>query len=112
MKIKYEGELRIAVSNLFHVINADGKNELGKKLFLTLNRGITKFLVWYEHGTIIRPGIIFKKIIHKSLLNSSYVSSRAQLAVNKKQEYFSLSDHQLVENLILVFVFYERTKRG
>ena len=34
-----------------HLTNADGKEELRKKLFLVLNWGITKFglfLVWYE----------------------------------------------------------------
>ena len=30
----------------------------------------------------------------------------------KKQKYFSLPDHQLARNLILVFGLYERTKRG
>ena len=45
-------------------------------------------------------------------MNSVYLWSRARLAVNKKQNYFSLPDHQLAENLILVFGFYERTKKG
>ena len=31
--------------------------------------------------------------------------------MNIKQKYFSLSDHQLAENLILVFGFYEKTKK-
>ena len=35
-----------------------------------------------------------------------------QLAVNKKQKYFPLPDHQFAENLILVFGLYERTKKG
>ena len=50
-KVGYEGELRISESNLFHSTNADGKKGVGKKLFLILNWGITKFrlfLVWYE----------------------------------------------------------------
>ena len=51
LKAEYEGELRISESNLLHSTNADEKNELRKKLFLTLNWEITKFwlfLVWYE----------------------------------------------------------------
>ena len=31
---------------------------------------------------------------------------------DEKQKYFLLPDHQLVENLILVFGFYESTKKG
>ena len=46
----------------------------------------------------------------KSLLNSTYLWSSVQLAINKKQKYFSLPDHQLGENLALVFGFYEKTK--
>ena len=46
------------------------------------------------------------------VLNSALLSSRAQLAVNKTQNYSSLPDHQLAENLIPVFGFYERTKKG
>ena len=34
------------------------------------------------------------------------------LAINKKQNYFLLPDHELAENLILVFGFCERTKKG
>ena len=44
-------------------------------------------------------------------LNSAQLWSRAWLAMNIKQKYFSLSDHQLAENLILVFGFYEKTKK-
>ena len=36
-----------------------------------------------------------------------YTFEIAQLAINKKQKYFSWPDHQLAENLILVFGFYE-----
>ena len=42
LKDEYEEELRISESNLFHSTNADGKKELRKKLFLTLNWGTTK----------------------------------------------------------------------
>ena len=35
-----------------------------------------------------------------------------RLAINKKQNYFWLPDHQFAENLILVFGFYEGTKNG
>ena len=44
----------------------------------------------------------------ESLLNSVYLWSRARLAINKKQKYFSLPDHQLAETFILVFDFYEK----
>ena len=54
----------------------------------------------YNQGIIIQTG---KKVIYKSLLNSAWLSSRAQLAIKKKQEYFSLPDHQLAEYVILVF---------
>ena len=37
LKVEYEGELGIPESNLFHSTNADGKKELRKKLFSTLN---------------------------------------------------------------------------
>ena len=43
LKVEYEGELRMLESKLFHSTNADGKNELRKKLFLTLNWEITNF---------------------------------------------------------------------
>ena len=64
-----------------------------------------------QNGTIIRTGIACKKFFYKNLLNSAYLWSRAQLAVNKKQNYFSLPDHRPTENLILVFGFYERTRK-
>ena len=53
-----------------------------------------------------------RKSFYENLLNLVYLSSRARLAINKKQNYFSLPDHQLAENLILVFGFYGRTKKG
>ena len=49
---------------------------------------------------------------YKSLLNSVYLWSRARLTINKRQNYFSLPDHQFTENLVLVFGFYERTNKG
>ena len=58
---------------------------------------------------VITSWITCKKI---SLLNSAWLWSRARLAINKKQKYFSLPDHQLAENLTLVFGLQERTKRG
>ena len=58
-----------------------------------------------NHGTIIQTTITCKKIIYKSLLNLACLWSRARLAVNKNQRYFSLSDHQLAERLILAFGF-------
>ena len=42
LKDEYEEELRISESNLFHSTKGDGKKELKKKLFLTLNWGINK----------------------------------------------------------------------
>ena len=45
-------------------------------------------------------------------MNSAYLQSRARLVINKKQNYFSLPDHHLSENLILVFGFYEKAKNG
>ena len=51
-----------------------------------------------------------RKFLSKSLLNSAWLWSKAPLAVNKEQKHFSLPGHQLAENLILVFGFYERTK--
>ena len=38
-------------------------------------------------------------------MNSAYLSSRARLAINKKQKYFSLPDYQLLKNFVLVFGF-------
>ena len=48
-------------------------------------------------------------------MNAACLWSRAQFAINKRQKYFLLPDHQHAENLILVFVFYKRKnkdKRG
>ena len=64
--------------------------------------------VWFIHGTIIRAGTTCKKTLFS--IEFGIVLNKAGLAVNKKQKYFSLPDHQLAENLILVFSFYERTK--
>ena len=65
-----------------------------------------KTLLSLEHGTIVWAGK------HVSLLNLAYVWSGARLAINEKKKYFSLPDHQLAGNLILVFGFYEKTKKG
>ena len=51
------------------------------------------------------------KSFYKSLLNSASLWSRAWLPINKKQNYFSLPDHQLAENFIRIFGFYESTKK-
>ena len=61
---------------------------------------------WERRAALKRGGFIM------GLLNSAYLKSSARLAINKKQNYFSLPDYQLAENLILVFSFYERTKKG
>ena len=37
---------------------------------------------------------------------------KSATAMNKKQNYFSLPDDPLAENLILVFGFYERMKKN
>ena len=58
----------------------------------------------FRHGTIMRTGITCKEILYKSLLNSAWLSRRAQLAINKEQKYCSISDYQLAENLILFLV--------
>ena len=69
-----------------------------------------------DHGTVIREQITCKStksiLNYESLLNLACYWSRAPLAINKKQECFPLPDHQLAENLILVFGFYERAKQG
>ena len=39
-----------------------------------------------------------RKFLYKSLLNSAGLRSRARIATNKKQKYFSLPDYQLAEN--------------
>ena len=44
-------------------------------------------------------------------MTSSLASLWAWLAVKIKKNYFLLADHQLAENLILVFNFYESTKK-
>ena len=41
--MEYEGKLWISEFHLFYSANADGKKELRRKFFLTLNRRITKF---------------------------------------------------------------------
>ena len=33
-----------------------------------------------------------------------WLGSRARLALNQKQKYFSLPDHQLAENFILILI--------
>ena len=55
---------------------------------------------------------VLKKSFHKSLLNLAYFWSRARLAIDKNKQCFSLPDLQLGENLILVFGFCKRTKKG
>ena len=52
---------------------------------------------------IIRTGIICKKI----LLWKSIEFCSSRLAINKKQNYFLLPDHQLAKCLILVSGFYK-----
>ena len=49
---------------------------------------------------------------NKSLLNSAYLRSIERGSLKTKNRNFSLPDHQLAENLILVFGFYERTSKG
>ena len=53
-----------------------------------------------------------RKSFFTSLLNSVYLLSKARLARNKKQKHVLLLDYNLAENLILVFAFYERKKKG
>ena len=72
----------------------------------------------FNHGTIIRTGITFRNVIkcfrnfvYKGLLNSACLWSGARLAINKKQKYFSLPDHQLSENQIIVFWFEKNEKK-
>ena len=55
--------------------------------------------------------VYLSKYICKSLLNLAYLWSRARFVIKKKQKCFSLQDHQLAENLILVFGFYEGTNK-
>ena len=44
-------------------------------------------------------------------MNSALPWSTARLAINKKQKYSSLTDHQLAEKLILGFGVQEKTKK-
>ena len=60
LKIEYEGELQISESNLFHSTNTDGKIEWRKKLFLTLNWGITKFC---KKCKLFETVVYFEKIL-------------------------------------------------
>ena len=53
-----------------------------------------------------------RKCFYTILLNLAWLWSRAQLAINKKQKYFLLPDHQLAEKLILIFGLQKRTKQG
>ena len=52
-----------------------------------------------------------RKFLYQSLLNSIWLCSIARLAINKKQKYLSLPDHQLAENLILAFFVRKDKKR-
>ena len=45
------------------------------------------------------------KFLYKSILNSAWLWSWAQFAISKKQKCFSLPDHKLAENPILVYGF-------
>ena len=70
---------------------------------------------YYYPGNIMQTGITCKKIparefLYKSLLNSAWLRSRVRLAINKKQKYFSLQDHQLDESLIF-FYFLRKDKK-
>ena len=60
LKTECEGELQISESNLFHSTNTDGKIELRKKLFLTLNWGITKFC---KKCKLFKTVVYFEKIL-------------------------------------------------
>ena len=57
LKVKYEGELWISESILFHTTNADEKKELTKKLFLILNWTITKFRLFLVLHEMLFEGI-------------------------------------------------------
>ena len=52
-----------------------------------------------------------RKSFCKNPFNSAYLWSWARTKSKTKQNYFSLTDHQLAENPILVFGFHERTKK-
>ena len=58
-----------------------------------------------------KQGLHRRKSFYKSLLNSAYLWSRARLAINKKQSYFLLQDHQLAKNLILFLASVKEQKR-
>ena len=64
----------------------------------------SKFILW-NHGTIIQTGIACKKILYTNLMNLAGLWSRARLAINKRQKYFSIRDHQLLETWFLLLVF-------
>ena len=64
-----------------------------------------------KQGTIIRTRVHVRKLFYKSLMNAACLWSRAQFAINKKQKYFLLPDHQHSENLILVFGFFKRKNK-
>ena len=51
------------------------------------------------HQAITRIAKTWKK---KSIFNLACLESRARLSISKKTGIFSLSDHQLAKNLILV----------
>ena len=68
----------------------------------SINTSYEDHIRWtrFHHGTITGAGITYKKIPWLW---------RARLAKNKqkKKKYFSLPDHQLTENLIFIFFFYQ-----
>ena len=70
-------------------------------------------LAIYIHGTItrtiIQTGIICKKFLYKSLLNSVCFWSRTRHGIHKDKNYFLFLDQQA--NSIFIFEFYERTKK-
>ena len=70
-----------------------------------------KQTITIHHGTMIRAGITCKKSFYKRLLNSALLWSRARFSINKKEKYLSVPDHQLAENVILVFGFYKRKNK-
>ena len=55
------------------------------------------------HNLVFNMELQKRKILYKSLLNTAWFWSGARPAINKKQKYFMLPDHQLAENFILVF---------
>ena len=70
-------------------------------------------LAIYIHGTItwtiIQAGIICKKFLYKSLLNSVCFWSRTRHGIHKDKNYSFFPDQQA--NSILIFEFYERPKK-